>query len=69
MVQSSPSAGNASANNESTSRSTRLAFGVAVVTLLIPLAVIGASAEHGAGTAQLRRGPASVVLSLDPPPI
>jgi hypothetical protein len=47
MVQSSPSAGNASANNESTSRSTRLAFGVAVVTLLIPLAVIGASAEHG----------------------
>jgi len=35
-----------------------------VVSLLVLLAVIGASAEHGAGSTQLRRGPASVVLSV-----
>jgi hypothetical protein len=41
-----------------------LTLGVAVVALLILLAVIGASAEYGAGASQLRRGPASVVLSV-----
>jgi len=41
-----------------------LALGVAVVTLLILLAVIGASAEHGTAASHLRRGPASVVLSV-----
>jgi hypothetical protein len=41
-----------------------LALGIAVVGLLILLAVVGASAEHGAGAAQLRRGPASIVLSV-----
>jgi protein-S-isoprenylcysteine O-methyltransferase Ste14 len=63
-VQSSPSAGSASRSQQAMSRSTRLALGVAVVALLILLAVIGGSAEHGAGAAQLRRGPASVVLSV-----
>jgi len=34
------------------------------VGLLVLLAVVGGSAEHGAGAAQLRRGPASIVLSV-----
>jgi hypothetical protein len=34
------------------------------MALAILLAVVGASAEHGTGAAQLRRGPASVVLSV-----
>jgi hypothetical protein len=34
------------------------------MALVILLAVVGASAEHGTGAAQLRRGPASVVLSV-----
>ena len=41
-----------------------MALGVAIAALLVVLAVIGASAQHGAGAAQLRRGPASVVLSV-----
>ena len=35
-----------------------------MVVLLIVLAVIGGAAEHGASATQLRRGPASVVLSV-----
>jgi len=31
---------------------------------MILLAVVGGAAEHGAGTAQLRRGPASILLSV-----
>ena len=42
----------------------RLVLGIAVVTLLIFLAVIGGSAEHSTGTAELRRGPASIVVSV-----
>ena len=34
------------------------------MALAILLAVVGASAEHGTGAPQLRRGPASVVLSV-----
>ena len=39
-------------------------LGVAVAILLVFLTVIGASAQHGTGAAHLRRGPASVVLSV-----
>ncbi|MGA3353931.1 MAG: DUF4129 domain-containing protein [Acidimicrobiales bacterium] len=42
----------------------RLALGLTVATLIIVLAVIGASAQHGTGVAQLRRGPASILLSV-----
>jgi len=45
-------------------RPTSLALGLIVIALIILLAVIGGAAEHGAGTAQLRRGPASIVLSV-----
>ena len=63
-MQSVPSADGVGASQQAASRSTRLALGVAVVALLILLAVVGACAERGAGAAQLRRGPASVVLSV-----
>jgi len=63
-VQSFSSAGDSCASPQARSRPTRLALGVAVVTLLILLAVIGASAEHGTTASHLRRGPASVVLSV-----
>jgi hypothetical protein len=41
-----------------------LAVGFALAAALILLAVIGASSQHGPGAAVLRRGPASVVLSV-----
>ena len=63
-MQSSSSMGSVTLSQQAGSRSTRLALGIAVVGLLILLAVVGASAEHGAGAAQLRRGPASIVLSV-----
>ena len=63
-MQSFSSAGDSCASPQARSRPTRLALGVAVVTLLILLAVIGASAEHGTAASHLRRGPASVVLSV-----
>lgn len=63
-VQSSSSMGSISASHQPTTSSTRLALGIVIMVLLVLLAVVGASAEHGAGTAQLRRGPASVVLSV-----
>jgi hypothetical protein len=64
MVQSPSSTESVATSPATTTRSTRLALGITVVTLLILLTVIGASAEHGAGAAELRRGPASVVLSV-----
>ena len=63
-MQSFSSADGVSASQRATSRPTRLVLGVAVMALVILLAVVGASAEHGTGAAQLRRGPASVVLSV-----
>ena len=63
-MQSFSSAGDSCASPQARSRPTRLALGVAVVALLILLAVIGASAEHGTAASHLRRGPASVVLSV-----
>ena len=45
-------------------RPTALAIGLAVAAFIVVLAVIGASADHGAGAAQLRRGPASIVFSV-----
>lgn len=63
-MQSSSSVGSVTLSQQAGSRSTRLALGIAAVGLLILLAVVGASAEHGAGAAQLRRGPASIVLSV-----
>src|ERR1019366_515581 len=63
-VQSFSSADGVSASQRATSRPTRLILGVAVMALVILLAVVGASAEHGTGAPQLRRGPASVVLSV-----
>ena len=63
-VQSSSKTGSVATSPPSTTWSPRLAFGITVVTLLILLTVIGASAEHGAGTSELRRGPASLVLSV-----
>ena len=63
-VQSSPSAGGLYSSHQAASRVTRLTLGVAVVVLLLLLAVIGASAERGLGASQLRRGPASAVLSV-----
>ena len=45
-------------------RSGGLAVGFALVAALILLAVIGATWQHGPGAAALRRGPASVVLSV-----
>jgi hypothetical protein len=41
-----------------------LAVGFALAATLILLAVIGAASQHGPGAAALRRGPASVVLSV-----
>jgi len=41
-----------------------LLLGCTVVALLILLSVLGASATHGTGAAQLRRGPASILLSV-----
>jgi hypothetical protein len=41
-----------------------LALGFTLATVLILLAVVGASAQNGADVAELRRGPASVVLSV-----
>ena len=63
-MQSSSSMGSVTLSQRAASRSTRLALGIAVVGLLVLLAVVGGSAEHGAGAAQLRRGPASIVLSV-----
>ena len=63
-MQSFSSADGVSASQRATSRPTRLVLGVAVMALVILLAVVGASAEHGTGAPQLRRGPASVVLSV-----
>ena len=63
-VQSSPGAGSGVPTHDSTSRSARLAVGIALVGFLVFLAVVGGSADKGAGVAQLRRGPASVVLSV-----
>ena len=62
-VQSFSSADRAFASRQAGSRS-RLLLGVAVAILLVFLTVIGASAQHGTGAAHLRRGPASVVLSV-----
>jgi hypothetical protein len=45
-------------------RPTPPALGLAILALLILLTVVGATAEHGAGTAQLHRGPASAILSV-----
>lgn len=42
----------------------RLALGLVMTTLLVAMAVTGASATRGAGAAELRRGPASVLLSV-----
>ena len=64
MVHSRSSGGSRSTPERATRRPARLAAGVALPSLLIVLAVTGASALHGAGTSQLRRGPASVVLSV-----
>lgn len=64
MVQPSSSLGSGLASRQPTSRSMRLALGLTVATLIIVLAVIGASAQHGTGVAQLRRGPASILLSV-----
>ncbi len=64
LVQRSSDMGSSVAARPAATRSTRTAFGVTVATLLVLLAGIGASAEHGAGAAQLRRGPASIVLSV-----
>ena len=64
MVESSSKTTSASGSQEPPGRSTSLAIGLVVVALLIVLAVIGGSAEHGAGAAELRRGPAPVVLSV-----
>jgi hypothetical protein len=41
-----------------------MALGIAVLVLVILLTVIGGAAQHGASAAQLRRGPASVVLTV-----
>lgn len=62
-MQWSPSAGSGTPTKDPTGRPARLTLGIGVVGLLVLLAVVGASAEHGAGTAELRRGPASVVAS------
>ena len=48
----------------STPQLSKLALGFTLTTLLILIAAIGASAQHGAGAAALRRGPASVLLSV-----
>ena len=63
-MQSSLSAGSGAPADDSASRLTRLTLGTALVGFLILLAVIGASADDLAGASQLRRGPASVVLSV-----
>ena len=63
-MQPSPSAVNLVLERRSAARSTALAIGLAVTLLLILVTVVGASAEHGTGAAQLRRGPASIVFSV-----
>ena len=63
-VRSSLSAGGDSAARPIQRRPAGLAVGIPVVALMILLAVVGGAAEHGAGTAQLRRGPASILLSV-----
>ena len=63
-MHASPSADAAFAPRRPTPRSGRLALGFTLATVLMLLAVIGASAQHGADVAELRRGPASVVLSV-----
>ncbi len=63
-MRSSLSAGRDSPAQPIGRRPTGLAVGLLVVALIILLAVVGGAAEHGAGTAQLRRGPASILLSV-----
>src|ERR1019366_1526559 len=63
-MQASSSADAALTPRHPTPRSGRLALGFTLATAFMLLAVIGASAQHGAGAAELRRGPASVVLSV-----
>ena len=63
-MHSSLSAPSAAPQHQTVDRPARSVLGVAVVAFLILLAVIGGSAEHGSGVAELRRGPASVVLSV-----
>ena len=63
-MQASSSADAALTPRRPTPRSGRLALGFTLATAFMLLAVIGASAQHGAGAAELRRGPASVVLSV-----
>lgn len=59
-----PQAASLSARSERTVRSAPVALGLAAVVLLLAMSVVGASATRGAGVAELRRGPASVVLSV-----
>ncbi len=63
-VHSRSNGGNLPTPKRSTMLPARVAAGVVLPSFLIVLAVMGASALHGAGTSQLRRGPASILLSV-----
>lgn len=63
-MQPPSSAGSPIAHRRQTARATRAGVACAVATLLVVLAVIGASAQHGTGTSHLNRGAASILLSV-----
>ena len=63
-MQSPSSADGVLLSRQRATRPSGLALGCAVATALLLIAVLGASAEHGVGTAQLRREPASLLLSV-----
>jgi hypothetical protein len=63
-VQSSLDTPTVSWSRARATRPSSLLLGCIAVTLLILLSVLGASATHGTGAAQLRRGPASILLSV-----